>query len=109
MRFKICLNENLDGLLASMNFDAHRRIPKSTSYRRPFFPRIIACVISALLLFADLSDARRQSSGDRKAAEADKRKSPGPDPGLSGATLRAPWAWLFFGGGCCAPTTGNKV
>jgi hypothetical protein len=48
----------------------------------------------------DLSDARRQSSGDRKAAEADKRKSPGPDPGLSGATLRA-------GGGCCAPTTGN--
>src|SRR2546430_11535027 len=28
---------------------------------------------------------------------------------LSGTTLRAPWAWLFFGGGCCAPTTGDKV
>jgi hypothetical protein len=28
MRFKICLNENLDGLFASMNFDAHRRVPK---------------------------------------------------------------------------------
>jgi hypothetical protein len=38
MRFKICLNENLNGLFASMNFDAHRRVPKINFVSAAIFP-----------------------------------------------------------------------
>ena len=47
--FEICLHEELDGLLAGINFDADRRITEITSCRRPLLPRMIACVISAPL------------------------------------------------------------
>lgn len=55
VRFKICLHKNLEGLLTGMNFDAYAS-SNSTSYRRPFFRRIIACAISMLLpaLFLEL-------------------------------------------------------
>src|SRR5262245_13606726 len=53
MRLKVCLAEDLDWLLAGMHVDARTGVsPKSTSCRRPFFPRMIACVIAASFRFA---------------------------------------------------------
>jgi len=41
-RLEIRLDENLNGLIAGVNLDSNRRAPKSTSWRRPFSPRIMA-------------------------------------------------------------------
>jgi hypothetical protein len=41
----IRLDENLDGLFAGINLDAKGRSPKSTSWRRPFSRRMMACGI----------------------------------------------------------------
>ena len=42
MRLEICLDQDLDGLFAGINFDTDRRIAEIDSCRRPFFPRIMA-------------------------------------------------------------------
>jgi hypothetical protein len=44
---KICLNEDLDRLLAGINFDADRRITEIYLVSATVAPRMIACVISA--------------------------------------------------------------
>ena len=46
MRLDVCLNEYLHRLLTGVHFDPERRIAEITSWRRPFFPRIIACAMT---------------------------------------------------------------
>jgi len=48
-RLEIRLDENLDRLFTGMNFDTNGRIPKSTSWRRPFFPRMMTWGITVSL------------------------------------------------------------
>src|SRR6266498_5833909 len=90
MRFKICLNENLDGLLASMNFDAHRRIAANqvatARLRRPTNGRAPALirgspaplsVLEAAAVPRQLGTKCDGSDRRRKIDEGSRRKGEG--------------------------------
>jgi hypothetical protein len=62
-RLEIRLDKNLDRLFARINLDTNGALPKSTSWRRPFFPRMMAWGITvSALKFVSVSRALAFSS-----------------------------------------------